>query len=119
MAINVNQPSFISFLENLTNNILSHVTVDNYFALNQESKLSVQYVVMKLIKTSIKLKLAATEEELKGFVVVLRKKNEESEHYEFAEILNDIIKNFDVVNDVTKPVKKETTVKSEKQPKKS
>jgi hypothetical protein len=43
---------------------------------------------------------------LRSFVSVLWKKNEESENYEFASILNDIAQNFDSVNEVTKPVKR-------------
>jgi hypothetical protein len=118
MALNVNQPSFISFLETLTNNILSHISVIDYFTLSQESKLSVQYVTIRLIKGSIKLNMI-NDDELKGFIVVLRKKNEESEHYEFAEILNDIVKNFDTINEFTKLIKKEITVKTEKSTKKT
>lgn len=118
MSLNVNQPSFISFLETLTNNILTHITVADYFTLPQESKLSVQYVTIKLIKGSIKLNMI-NDDELKGFVVVLRKKNEEYEHYEFAELLNDIVKNFDTINEMTKTVKKEINVKAEKTPKKT
>jgi hypothetical protein len=47
-----------------------------------------------------------TDNELRSFVSVLWKKNEESENYEFASILNDIAQNFDSVNEVTKPVKR-------------
>lgn len=118
MGLNINQPSFISFLETLTNNILSHIVVDDYFSLPQDSKLNVQYVTIKLIKSSIKLNMI-NDDDLKGFILVLRKKNEESEHYEFAEILNDIVKNFDTINEITKLTKKEVPVKSEKTTKKT
>jgi hypothetical protein len=108
MNVNVNHPSFISFLENVTNSILSSVTVDNYFGLPQEKKLGVQYMVFKLMKNSVKVRAKLTDLELRSFVTVLWKKNEESENYEFASILNDIAQNFDSVNEFTKPTKRTT-----------
>ena len=108
MKVNINHPTFILFLDNVTTNILSNVTVDNYFSLPQEKKLGIQYMVYKLMKNSVKVRAKLTDEELRSFVDVLWKKNEESENYEFAAVLNDISKNFDVVNEVTKPVKRTT-----------
>lgn len=106
MKVNVNHPTFISFLDNVTTNILSNITVDNYFSLSQEKKLGTQYMVYKLMKNSVKVRAKLTDDELKSFVNVLWKKNEESENYEFAAVLNDISNNFDMVNEVTKPVKR-------------
>ena len=40
MNVNINHPSFISFLENVSASILSNVTISNYFSLNQDKKLS-------------------------------------------------------------------------------
>ena len=108
MKVNVNHPTFILFLDNVTTNILSNVTVDNYFSLSQEKKLGTQYMVYKLMKNSVKVRAKLTDDELRSFVDVLWKKNEESENYEFAAVLNDISKNFDTVNEVTKPVKRTT-----------
>jgi hypothetical protein len=71
MKVNVNHPSFISFIENVTNNILSNISIQDYFSLNLD-------------------------------------KNEESENYEFAAILNDISKNFEKVNEVTNTKKRIT-----------
>jgi hypothetical protein len=106
MKVNVNHPTFISFLDNVTTNILSNITVDNYFSLSQEKKLGTQYMVYKLMKNSVKVRAKLTDDELKSFVNVLWKKNEESENYEFAAVLSDISNNFDMVNEVTKPVKR-------------
>ncbi len=106
MNVNVNHPSFISFLDNVTASILSNVTVENYFKLNSEKKLGVQYMVFKLMKNAVKVRAKLTDMELRSFVSVLWKKNEEAENYEFAAILNDIAQNFDTVNEVTKPVKR-------------
>jgi hypothetical protein len=106
MKVNINHPTFVSFLDNVTTSILSNITVDNYFSLSQEKKLGTQYMVFKLMKNSVKVRAKLTDEELKSFVNVLWKKNEESENYEFAAVLNDIFNNFDMVNEVTKPVKR-------------
>jgi hypothetical protein len=115
MNVNVNHPSFITFLENVTSSILSNVTVENYFKLSSDKKLGVQYMVFKLMKNAVKVRAKLSDMELRSFVSVLWKKNEESENYEFAAILNDIAQNFDKVNEVTKPVKRgPRTIKSEK-----
>jgi hypothetical protein len=48
-------------------------------------------------------------------LVALWKKNEESENYEVAAILNDIIKNYDSINELNKPLKTiKKPLKSEK-----
>jgi undecaprenyl pyrophosphate synthase len=106
MNVNINHPSFISFLDNVSTSILSNVTVSNYFTLTHDKKLGVQYMVLKLMKNAVKVRVKLTDNELRSFVSVLWKKNEESENYEFASILNDIAQNFDSVNEVTKPVKR-------------
>jgi hypothetical protein len=115
MNVNVNHPSFIAFLDNVSTSILSQVTTENYFSLPQEKKLGVQYMVFKLMKNSVKVRAKLSDNELRSFVSVLWKKNEELENYEFAAILNDIAINFDSVNDFTKPTKRAPrTVKIDK-----
>lgn len=106
MRVNVNHPSFISFLENVTTNIKKGVVIDSYFTLPQETKISLQYTVLKLMKNSIKVRAVLSNDELRSFVTLLWKKNEESENYELAAILNDISSNFDKINDVTRPKKR-------------
>lgn len=114
MNINVNHPSFITFLNQVTTAILSNITIDNYFSLPQEKKLNVQYAVFKLFKNAIKFRATFTDNELKSLITLLWKKNEESENYEFASILNDIKNNFDAVNEFTKPKRRTNKkVKSE------
>jgi hypothetical protein len=116
MNVNINHPSFISFLDNVTLSILSNVTVNNYFSLTQDKKLGVQYMVLKLMKNAVKVRAKLSDLETRSFVSVLWKKNEEAENYEFAAILNDIAQNFDAVNEVTsKPTKRVTrTIKIDK-----
>jgi uncharacterized membrane protein YfcA len=102
MKVNINHPSFISFLETVSSSILSNVTVSNYFNLSQDKKMGVLYMVFKLMKKSLSVRAKLTDLELRSFVSVLWKRNEEAENYEFAAILNDIAQNFDAVNEFTK-----------------
>jgi len=106
MKVNVNHPSFISFIDNVTTSILSNINVGGYFDLSNEKKLSVQYIVFKLMKNSVKVRAKLTDSELRSFVVVLCKKNEEIENYEFAQILKDVTANFDTINVPEKVVKR-------------
>jgi hypothetical protein len=110
MKVNVNHPSFIQFLDNVTNNILENVSISNYFNLPQESKMGVLYMVFKLMKSAIKMRVQVTDSEMKIFIVVLWKKNEEMENYEFAAILKDISNNYDAVNEFTKTTKRQSRV---------
>jgi hypothetical protein len=95
MKVNVNHPSFISFLENISENILSAIKIEEYFKLTTAKKLQVSFTVLNLIKNSAKVKANLSDEELKSFISVLCKKNEEAENYEFAAVLNDVIDNYD------------------------
>lgn len=113
MKVNVNHPSFISFLENVSTNILSAIKLDDYFGLSSDKKLTLSFTVLNLIRNSAKVKANLSDSELKSFIMVLCKKNEELENYEFAAVLDDVIKNFDVINDMSNPTKK-----SGRQPKK-
>lgn len=115
MKVNVNHPSFIQFLDNVTNNILENVSVTNYFSLPQESKMGVLYMVFKLMRSAIKMRAQISDVEMKAFVIVLWKKNEEMENYEFAAILKDISNNYDAVNEFTKTTKRQSrTIKTDK-----
>ena len=113
MRVNVNHPSFISFLDMVTCTILSNISVNTYFGLPNNKKINVQYMVLKLMKNAFKSKAKLSDDELKSFVVVLWRKNEDIENYEFAAILNDIKNNFETINDSIKPKKNTKTIKIE------
>ena len=117
MKVNVNHPSFISFLENISQNILSAIKIDEYFKLSEEKKLTVSYTVLNLLKNSAKVKANLSDDDLKNFISVLCKKNEDAENYEFAAVLNDVVKNFDTVNKL-KPKPKKKPVAKKTPPKK-
>lgn len=67
-------------------------------------------MVYKLMKSSIKMRAMLGDNEMKAFIAVLWKKNEEAENYEFAAILKDVMDNFDVVNEFTKTNKRTARV---------
>ncbi len=102
MKVNVNHPSFVSFLDTVNGNILNNVNVSNYFSLKSNKKISIQYVTLKLVYSSVKVRAKLTDIELLSFVMILLKRNEEIENYEFTSVLNDIVKNFDKINELTK-----------------
>ena len=113
MKLNTTHPSFVAFLENVTDTISSSVNIENYFSLPQDKKMNVLYVVFKLMKNSLKVRAKLTDDEVRYFVNELMKNNERSENYEFAAILKDISNNFDSINEVTKPVKRQSrTIKT-------
>jgi len=112
MKVNINHPTFVAFLDNVTNSILTNVNVENYFSLPQEKKMGVLYMVFKMMKSSIKVRATLSDNEMKSFISVLWKKNEESENYELVGILKDISNNYDAVNEFTKPPKRTRTIKT-------
>jgi hypothetical protein len=113
MKVNTTHPSFVAFLESVTETISSSVNIENYFSLPQDKKMNVLYVVFKLLKNSLKVRAKLNDDEVKYFVDELMKNNERSENYEFAAILKDISFNFESINEVTKPVKRQTrTIKA-------
>ena len=106
MKVNVNHPSFISFLENISTNILSAIKIEEYFGLSDEKKLTVSYTVLHILKNSAKVKANLSDTDLKRFIQVLCKKNEDAENYEFAAVLNDVVKNYSVITKMDPPKKK-------------
>ncbi len=106
MKVSMNHPSFISFLESISNNILASVDIESYFTLNKEKQLALSFTIFNLLKNSAKIKANLTDAELKSFITVLCKKNEEIENYEFAAVLNNIIVNFDSISNLSNTSKK-------------
>lgn len=115
--INLNNPSVIRFISEITQTIVTNVPVDNYFKLAQDKKMSVLYIVYKLIKTTSEARVKLTEPQFKSFLNAMLIRNEESENYEIAAILSDIINNFDAITEFTKPAPKRKRKESVKKPK--
>lgn len=106
MKTNLHHPTFLLFLETTSNNILTSVKTENYFSLTNEKKRAIQYLTLKMISQIVKNRIRITNEELLDFVKILLSKNEESEQFELAAILNDIINDFNSLNDKIVEIKK-------------
>jgi hypothetical protein len=111
MRITTDHPNFISYLNDVTNNVIENIDINNYFMFTSENKFNAQFLVFTLIEKKIKTKVTILSEQLKTFLYILIKKNEKIENYEVAGLLNDIIKNFDKIID-----KKENHKKTHKSP---
>jgi hypothetical protein len=103
MKINVKHPTFQSYLEEITTNILSLVSVENYFTLNNDAKIGIQYIVLKYIDSSLKIRLSIEDNDIKNFIQILLKRTDENENYEFSNVLKDLNNNFDLLMSKTKP----------------
>ena len=94
MKIDIKNTTFLSYLDNVTKNILLNVNVNDYFKLSDEQKLTTSYTVFTLLKSKI------NDTDLKTFILVLRKKNEFTENYELASLLDNIIKKYDKLSEI-------------------
>lgn len=110
MKINVNHPTFVTFLETVNSNILNNVNPEKYFSLTKEKKLSLQYLTLKMIIQSVKVRAKLTDSELYEFTEILKNKGVDGENYEFAGVLNDILSNFEILNEMTKTGKRQKRV---------
>lgn len=102
-SININNPSVIKFISDITNTIVSNIAVDHYFSLTHEKKMNLLYAVFKLIKTTSETRVKLDDIQFRAFLSALWKRNEESENYEIAAILFDIINNYDAIKEFIKP----------------
>lgn len=114
MKVNINHPSFLSYIDEITNNVHSIVSLNNYFLLNNDAKLGIQFIVFKYIDSSLKIRISVEEEDIKNFLVILRKKTDENENYELSAVLKDIISNFELITTKQKPKTTKTTRKVKK-----
>jgi len=102
-SINVNNPSVIKFISDITNTIVSNIAVDHYFSLSKDKKMNILYAVFKIIKTTSETRVRLDDLQFRAFLSALWKRNEESENYEIAAILFDIINNYDAIKEFIKP----------------
>ena len=114
MNVNINHPTFISFIDTVNKNVLSNISTEKYFSLTGDKKTTLQYLVLKLVIKSVKVRAKLTDSELSDFIKILTKKNEELENYEFSAILNDILGNFEALSEMAKNgIKKKRTIKTD------
>lgn len=117
MKTNINHPTFLLFLDTMVSNILTNIKTDTYFSLTKEKKVPIQYLTLRIIQQLIKARIKFTNEDMLEFIKILIKKNEESEQYELAGILVDVVNNFELLNDKISDVKiVKRTIKVDKTP---
>lgn len=114
MKVNINHPMFVNFLDSVNETIEKNIKITNYFSLTSEKKSGIQYMVLKIMKNSIKTKSRLSNDETKSFIDLLQTKNELNENFELAQILKDIMMNFDTVNNIEKPIRKTKTIRLDK-----
>jgi len=116
MSPNINHPSVIKFLSEITSNIVSSISIENYFEMSEDSKTALNYAVFKIIKGNTEKRVNIGEIEFKALLVALWKKNEEAENYEVAAIINNINKNYDSIKEICKPIKTVKKLKIDRKP---
>lgn len=97
MDINTEHPSFITFLDNIIKLILTEIDISDYFKQSIEKKLKMQKTLFNLLKKNIKVRAFITDNDIKAFLFILQKKNDEIENYEISAILKDIVVNYDTI----------------------
>jgi hypothetical protein len=110
MRININHPSFINSFNNINTMVMAHAPVGDYFNLPSDKKMGVLYSVFTVLKSGVNLRIKLSDEELKNFVDIMWKKNEEMENYEFAAALKDISTNYKSICESTKPKRKNSKI---------
>lgn len=106
MNLDINHPSVVQFLSEITQNIVSNISIEDYFSLTEEKKLAVSYAVLKLTKSATDKRIKLGDLEFRALLAALWKKNEDSENYEVADILNRISKNYDTMAELIKTQKR-------------
>lgn len=112
MRISLEHPSFISYLNEIVDNVIENVDIEKYFYINKEKQLNIQFIVFTLVEKNIRNKVTILSEQLTPFLLILVKKNEKKENYEVAAILNDIVNNFDEIMDKKDKLTKISSSKS-------
>jgi len=103
------------FLDSVSKNILSNISIENYFSFNPEKKITTQYLVLKMLMKSVGVKINLNESALPNLLNSLKTRNEEIENYEFAEVLKNMESNMETLMDMGKTnIKPKRTIKTNK-----
>jgi hypothetical protein len=106
----------IKNLDNIAKTFMSNVSIENYFTLNSEKKLTTQYLLLKfIIKSIINEKSKTDRDIIKMLISGLLNRSEIIENYELAEVTKDTKLNFDTLFDMlNEPPKTKRTIKTNK-----
>lgn len=103
-------------LDNISKVFMGNVTIENYFTLPQDKKLTTQYLFLKfIIKSIINVKSKHDQDMIKTLIDGMLKRCEEVENYELADITKDTKNNFDSLFEMlNEPIKPKRTIKTNK-----
>jgi hypothetical protein len=111
-----NNSYLIKNLDNIAKTFMNNVSIENYFTLSSDKKLTTQYLFLKfIIKSIINVKSKHDQDILKMLIGGMLKRCEEIENYELAEVTKDMKSNFDSLFEMTnEPIKPKRTIKTTK-----
>jgi hypothetical protein len=111
-----NNSYLIRNLDNIAKTFMNNVSIENYFTLSSDKKLTTQYLFLKfIIKSIINVKSKHDQDILKMLIGGMLKRCEEIENYELAEVTKDTKSNFDSLFEMTnEPIKPKRTIKTTK-----
>lgn len=96
MRFNVEHPSFLDFMRNMSFSINQVISTKDYYNLKDEKKPKVQLVILRILSETMNKRLKNfPKNDLGELIDILRIKNAEHEDYELAGLLRDIHSNYD------------------------
>lgn len=98
MIPNINHPTVVTFMTNVSKHIQETLTLNEYFKLTSERRKVITSAAFKMVKNSIPNNVKFTDEQIKSFLNALLAKNEESENYELSAVMKNILDNYDSLN---------------------
>ena len=117
MRFNVEHPSFLDFMRNMSTSINQVISTKDYYNLKEEKKPGLQLVILRILSETMNKRLKNfPKKELGDLVDLLRLKNAEHEDYELAGLLRDIHSNYEDLYEKMKPkTRKRTIIKNEEE----
>lgn len=115
MIPNINHPTVVAFMLNVSNHIQETLTLKEYFNLTSKRRNVITSAAFKMVKNSIPNNVKFTDEQIKSFLHTLLVKNEEIENYELSAVMKNILDNYDSLNKPPTRRPKKTTKKSGEQ----
>lgn len=100
MKISANNPQFIKFLDTITKNIITNISLENYFTMGKDKKVATQYLVLKMLIKTVGDKIKINESILLELINLSIDRNILTENYELSGVLTDSKTNFESLFDM-------------------
>lgn len=110
MSIDINNPNFVLFIENLNNLLIKNFSFKNYFNISDEKKKQLQTNISIFLKKKISARVKLDNDMFKVLLSSLKSKNEETEVYELSEIFKNILSDFDSFTQTYKTAPKKSKI---------